>query len=136
MRLPVGERLMFAIRDVTSSQRGIIQGKSPAAVIVTRCDLPLFGSSSWMSPACSKTIVPAPASIDFTSKSLNAVTCASFFDPGSYDHTLATPSRSERKYTVLPTQTGSTSLESIHGGDTRSYVFRSTIQMGRFCPPR
>ncbi len=96
-RLPVGESAMFVMRLVTSSQRGIIQGKSPAAVMFTTCCLPFFGSSSWMTPACSKTIAPVPASIVFTSKSVNFVTCTSFFAAISYDHTLATPSRSEMK---------------------------------------
>ena len=88
---------MFDMRLVTSSQRGIIQGKSPAAVMFTTRSRPLFGSSSWMTPACSNTTVPAPASIAFTSKSLNFVTCASLFGPTSYDQTFATPSRSEMK---------------------------------------
>src|SRR5713226_6992222 len=44
-RLPVGERAMLVIRLVTSSQRGIIHGKSPAAVMLTTCSLPLFASS-------------------------------------------------------------------------------------------
>src|SRR5581483_8285638 len=44
IRFPVGDSAMDDIRAVTSSQRGIIQGKSPAAVIVTTCSLPLFGS--------------------------------------------------------------------------------------------
>src|SRR4029453_8439388 len=47
-RLPVGEGGMFDIGLVTSSQRGIIHGKSPAAVMFTTRDLPDFGSSSWM----------------------------------------------------------------------------------------
>ena len=88
--------------------------------MVTTRDLPLFGSSSCTSPACSNTIAPAPASIDFTSKSTNDVTCASFFDLVSNAQTLATPSRSDRKYTVSPSHTGSTSFESVQGGDTRS----------------
>src|SRR5260221_13523248 len=45
-RLPVGEIPMFVMRLVTSSQRGIIHGKSPVAVIGTTCSRPLFGSSS------------------------------------------------------------------------------------------
>src|SRR5262252_8589552 len=45
-RLPVGERAMLVIRLLTSSHRGIIQGKSPAALIATTCSLPLRGSSS------------------------------------------------------------------------------------------
>ena len=73
-----------------------------------------------MCPACSKTTVPAPASSDLTSKSVNFVTCVSFFAFDSYDQTLATPSRSEMKYTVSPTQAGSMSFESVHGGETRS----------------
>ena len=59
---------MFDIRAVTSSQRGIIQGKSPLAVIGTIVSLPDFGSSSWISPACSKTTVLLFESIDLTSK--------------------------------------------------------------------
>src|SRR6185436_21195069 len=46
MRLPVGDSAMFDRRLLTSSQRGIIQGKSPVAVIFTTCSLPLLGSSS------------------------------------------------------------------------------------------
>src|SRR6266550_5869397 len=45
-RFPVGETPMFVMRLVTSSQRGIIHGKSPAAVMLTMCSLPLFGSNS------------------------------------------------------------------------------------------
>ena len=59
-RLPVGDSEMFEIRLVTSSHRGIIHGKSPRAVISTTWLLPLFGSSAWMRPACSKTIAPGP----------------------------------------------------------------------------
>src|SRR5450830_256242 len=47
-RLPVGDSAMFVMRLVTSSQRGIIQGKSPVAVMFTTCSLPVFGSISWM----------------------------------------------------------------------------------------
>src|SRR4051794_23440509 len=46
MRLPVGESSMLVSRLETSSQRGIIHGKSPVAVMFTTCSLPLFGSSS------------------------------------------------------------------------------------------
>src|SRR5215208_6303367 len=45
-RLPVGETAMFVTRLLTSSQFGIIHGKSPAATMFTIFDLPLFGSSS------------------------------------------------------------------------------------------
>src|SRR2546423_2288715 len=45
-RLPVGDNLVFVARLVTSSQRGIIHGKSPVAVMLTTCSRPLFGSSS------------------------------------------------------------------------------------------
>src|ERR1041385_4350201 len=45
-RLPVGESAMFVRRLDTSSQLGIIHGKSPAATIFTIFSLPLFGSSS------------------------------------------------------------------------------------------
>src|SRR5437764_15331661 len=47
-RLPVGDRIRFVIRPATSSQLGIIQGKSPAAVISTIWVFPPFGSSWWM----------------------------------------------------------------------------------------
>src|SRR5262249_48690937 len=66
-RLPVGESAMFDMRLVTSSQCGIIQGKSPAAVILTMRSLPDFGSSSWTYPACSNTRTPAPESSALTS---------------------------------------------------------------------
>src|SRR5262245_53878744 len=46
MRLPVGESAMLVMRPLTSSQRGIIHGKSPAAVIGTILWRPLLGSSS------------------------------------------------------------------------------------------
>ena len=82
-RFPVGEIAMFVKRFDTSSQRGIIHGKSPAAEMLTTCSRPLFESSSWIYPACSKTIAPAPESIDFTSKSVNLVTCVSFLVPVS-----------------------------------------------------
>jgi hypothetical protein len=45
-RLPVGDNAMFVTRPLTSSQFGIIHGKSPAATMLTTFDLPLFGSSS------------------------------------------------------------------------------------------
>src|SRR5512147_2351725 len=45
-RRPVGDKAMFVSRFVTSSQFGIIHGKSPAAVMLTTFSLPLFGSSS------------------------------------------------------------------------------------------
>src|SRR6185369_15715949 len=77
-RLPVGDTAMLERRLLTSSQFGIIHGKSPFAAMLMIFSLPLFGSSSWMYPACSKTTVPAPESIDFTSKSVNFVTCANF----------------------------------------------------------
>ncbi len=66
-RLPVGESARFVIRAVTSSQRGIIHGKSPLAVIGTMCSVPLFGSSSCTYPACSKTTALGPESIVLTS---------------------------------------------------------------------
>lgn len=97
---------------------------------------PDFGSSSCTYPACSKTTLPPPASIVFTSKSVNRVSCVSFLPFGSNAHTFDTPLRSERKYTESPTQTGSMSFESVHGGVIKSYDFVSTIQIGRFWPPR
>src|SRR5206468_6863312 len=45
-RLPVGESARLVMRLVTSSQFGIIHGKSPDAVMLTTCSLPLLGSSS------------------------------------------------------------------------------------------
>src|SRR5262245_43966868 len=135
-RLPVGEIAMLATRLETSSHRGIIHGKSPVAVTVTTCSRPDAGSSSWMNPACSNTIAPPPESRLFTSKSVYFVTCRSRFALVSYAHTFETPSRSDRKKTESPDQTGSISFESVHGGETRSYVLRSTIQIGRFWPPR
>src|SRR5262245_3367805 len=45
-RFPVGEIAMFVMRLVTSSQLGIIQGKSPTAVMFTSRSFRLFGSSS------------------------------------------------------------------------------------------
>src|SRR4029079_5432340 len=135
-RLPVGDRPRLVIRAVTSSQRVIIQGKSPLATIGTTLSLPDFASSSWITPACSKTTAVLPASIALTSKAVNFVTCASFLAFGSKLHTFDTPSRSERKKTVSPTHTGSMSFESVHGGETRSKLLRATIQIGRFCPPR
>src|SRR3954463_15550619 len=44
-RLPVGDRPRLDIRAVTSSQRGIIHGKSPFATIETTFSWPDFGSS-------------------------------------------------------------------------------------------
>src|SRR3954465_2276906 len=46
MRLPVGESPRLVIRAVTSSQRGIIRGKSPLAVIAITFSRDDFGSSS------------------------------------------------------------------------------------------
>src|SRR5678809_1677583 len=45
-RLPVGDTAMFVRRFDTSSQFGIIHGKSPAATMFTIRLLPFFGSSS------------------------------------------------------------------------------------------
>src|ERR1700722_9095853 len=45
-RAPVGERASEVIRLVTSSHLGIIQGKSPTAVMLTWCVFPVLGSSS------------------------------------------------------------------------------------------
>src|ERR1043166_8903676 len=45
-RLPVGESPRLVIRALTSSQRAIIHGKSPFAVIGTTFSLPDFASSS------------------------------------------------------------------------------------------
>ena len=42
----LGETAMLVIRFDTSSQFGIIHGKSPAATMFTIFSLPLFGSSS------------------------------------------------------------------------------------------
>src|ERR1035437_2071832 len=47
-RLPVGDISRLLMRLETSSQRGIIHGKSPATLIGTTCSLPLLGSSSWI----------------------------------------------------------------------------------------
>src|SRR5512143_3804361 len=162
-RLPVGESARLLMFAVTSFHCAIIHGKSPAAVMLTTCSLPDFGSSRWMSPACSKTTaLPSDAaSSAFTSKSLKLVTCAIFFVFVSYVQTFATPSRSEMKSIAsLPIQTGSTFLDSgVVGAEkcdelrgdpacattrslvpfgvvSRSNVLRSTIQIGRFCPPR
>src|SRR5438046_10714700 len=44
IRLPVGDNSMLLKRFVTSSQRAIIQGKSPAAVMLTTSSLRLFES--------------------------------------------------------------------------------------------
>src|SRR5580765_1522447 len=46
MRVPVGDSAIFERRLLTSSQRGIIHGKAPVAVMLTTCSLPLLGSSS------------------------------------------------------------------------------------------
>src|SRR5437762_9466537 len=43
-RLPVGDSAMFVRRFETSSQFGIIHGKSPLAAMLTIFVLPLFGS--------------------------------------------------------------------------------------------
>src|SRR5205085_1800662 len=45
-RLPVGDNAMFVRRFETSSQFGIIQGKSPVAEMLTMFSLPLFGFNS------------------------------------------------------------------------------------------
>src|SRR5262245_24588526 len=109
-RLPVGDSEMLDIDLETSSHRGIIHGKSPAAVMFTMCSLPLRGSSSWTYPACSNTTAFGPESSVFTSKSENLVTWVSFFDLVSIEKTLATPSRSEIKNTDSPTHAGSISF--------------------------
>src|SRR5262252_10419418 len=44
-RLPVGEIARFDMRLETSSQCGIIHGKSPVAMMSTTCSFPDFGSS-------------------------------------------------------------------------------------------
>ena len=135
-RRPAGEIASAVTRLVTSFHCGIIQGKSPAAEIGTTRVRPVAASSSCTAPPCSNTTAPAPASSVFTSKSRKRVTCRSAFPRVSYAQTFDTPSRSERKYTASPTHTGSMSFESVHGGVTRSCDARSTIQIGRFCPPR
>src|SRR5580765_2126401 len=45
-RLPVGDNAIFEMRFETSCQLGIIQGKSPTALMLTTCSLPVLGSSS------------------------------------------------------------------------------------------
>src|SRR5262245_27255099 len=45
-RRPVGEIARFDMRLVMSSHRGIIQGKSPVAVMLTMRSLLVFGSNS------------------------------------------------------------------------------------------
>src|SRR5262245_58957623 len=47
-RLRVGESARLVMRAVTSSHLGIIQGKSPVAVMFSTRVLPVLGSSSWM----------------------------------------------------------------------------------------
>ena len=85
------------MRAVTSSQCGIIHGKSPLTRIGTTAGLPAFGSNRCTAPACSNTSAPPPAPSVFTSKSVKRVTCASCFVAGANDQTFDTPSRSDRK---------------------------------------
>ena len=126
------------MRPVTSSQRGIIHGKSPAAVIGSARDLPVAASSSCTRPACSNTTVlpSAPDASVFTSKSRKPVTWRIAYDFVSYAHTFATPSRSLMNHTDSPTHTGSMSFDPSNGGVTVSIDARSVIQIGLFCPPR
>ena len=95
----MGERAIDAIFVVTSFHCGIIQGKSPLAVMFTVRSRPVAGSSSCTYPACSNTtaLADVDASRVFTSKSRNFVTCASAVVRVSYDHTFDTPSRSLRE---------------------------------------
>ena len=89
---------MFVMRLVTSSQRGIIHGKSPAAVMFTTCSLPVFGSSSWMYAGLLEDD-RAGAGVDRLHvevgelRHLRQASCVFV----SYDQTFATPSRSEMK---------------------------------------
>ncbi len=96
-RLPVGDTPRLVMRAVTSSQCGIIHGKSPTTRIGTTADFPAFGSNRCTCPPCSKTSAPPPAPSVFTSKSVNRVTCVSCLPAWAYDHTFDTPSRSDRK---------------------------------------
>ncbi len=123
---------MLVTRLDTSSQRGIIHGK-----VAGRRDRraassrPDAGSTSWMKPPCSITSAPAPASIVFTSKSVNFVTWRSRFASrlerpdvrdavaiGDEDRRCR---RARRDRCPSSRSTAAT---------TRSYVFRSTIQIG------
>src|SRR3954471_9545145 len=46
-RLPVADKAMFVMREVTSFHCGIIQAKSPSALMFTILSEPLFGSRRW-----------------------------------------------------------------------------------------
>jgi len=70
---------------------------------------------------------PPASNTGYIASASPSVTC--FVSPVS---TFATSSRSEMKYTASPTRAGSSSQESVHGGETRSNALRSTIQIGRF----
>ena len=135
-RLPVADSANAVVRDVTSFHAGIIHGKSPAAVMSTTRDTPVRASSSCTYPACSNTTVVPAASMDFTSKSVNFVTCDRRRLRVSKAQTFETPSRSDRKYTASPTHTGSISFVPVNGVLSSAMDLRSTIQMGLFCPPR
>src|SRR5689334_2653222 len=47
-RFPVGDNAMFVRRFETSSQFGIIHGKSPVALMLTTFSLPVLVLNSWM----------------------------------------------------------------------------------------
>src|SRR4051812_29291240 len=81
-RLPVGDSERLLILELTSFHCGIIQGKSPSAVMLTTWSFPDFGSSRWTLPACSNTtaLPSGAASRAFTSRSAKVVSCTSFFD--------------------------------------------------------
>src|SRR5204863_8888133 len=124
-RLPVGDSARLVARFVTSFHYGIIHGKAPAAVMVRVRSRSVFGSSRWTYPACSNTMASEVASSVLTSKSVKCVASWSFFAFVSYPQMFDTPSRSDRKYTMSPTQTGSISFESVHGGVWTLLVARS-----------
>ncbi len=107
---------MLLIRAVTSSQCGIIHGKSPPTRMASGFGLPLR-RIELVNLAALLEDHGAGAGVERLDVEVR--------EPGllrqllradSYDQTLATPSRSEMKYTVSPDHTGSTSFESVHGG--------------------
>ena len=146
---------------LTSFHCGIIHGKSPVAVMFTTCSLAglrvehvdVAGLLEHDGAAVDD------ASSVLTSKSVKFVSCVSFFDLRVVaTRRSTTPSRSERKYDdvvadphrihVLRSASwrrkcddrAATCLRddeiATFGVVSRSNVLRSTIQIGRFWPPR
>src|SRR6476659_1168618 len=110
-RAPDGERDARRTYLTPFTNRGRVSCRSAATPIGTRALVRAFGSKTWIQPACSYTIRPAPDEACRIGKSVWFVTRAAAFAFSSHAYRLNSPSRSERKYTVSPTHIGAASFE-------------------------